>query len=434
MPTITRADARDAIECRSCRAFLEAESSGDAEDLGESLSLGGTTEASLARHPQSVVLGSRRLCCVACFRTMEVVGTTLRIDIVRGEAPPLECARCANFLASCGGIVEPVRQHRRYVVKAPSDEPARSYGYGRLALDSLRCDRCARALHVVEDPRGRRVQMELFASEPATPQVAPVASSDAEARIDCARCRGFLREVAPAGLALADGGTTLAFAGGSAALLEAHFGAFEGDADRTCPDCRRQTHLTTEPDQRRGNGAGRMEITPGALGPLGDGCATCAPIVREAIARDRRLHLGRYRSEAYLPRTLWPLVASCLRVGRSGDDARCDACGRDARLGTHGALPLTLGVRARPDAALSRRPTLDCDRCAGFVSRADRAEVVDGCLALQLDPEPTYGPPTSHAPGRFSVTRFSCAECAREIRVEEDPAGWVTKVALARTR
>ena len=258
--------------------------------------------------------------------------------------------------------------------------------------------------------------------------------------LDCARCGGFVREVAPAGLSLADEGRTVAFSGGSDALLVAHFGGEPGEYDWTCPDCSRQTCLETDISARPvRNGSGRMELSPGGLGPLADGCQTCAPIVLRAVASVRHLILSpdtersfpRTEAIVWLPLSLWEPIRLRFRVGRSGTAARCDECGRGVRLVAHWHRPVELGRRARPGAARSRRPRLGCARCDGFVASEEFPEVVGAFIELHADPEPTYGPPRAHSPGRSSFTHWTCGDCSRDIVCEEDPAGWVVKVALS---
>jgi hypothetical protein len=160
--------------------------------------------------------------------------------------------------------------------------------------------------------------------------------AEADASVECARCGGLLREVAPAELFLADAGPTIAFSGGSPALLGAHLGP-GAEHDRTCPDCSRQTCLETGLGGRPvRNGRGRMEIQPGGLGPLADGCGTCAPVVEQTVASPRHVVVSPETDRSFqtaeavvhLPLALWDAIQARFHVSRRGDTARCDECGR----------------------------------------------------------------------------------------------------------
>lgn len=425
-----------------CRALVERETSGDAEDLGEVLALSGATEEGLERHMGSTFEGATHRSCPVCARSIALHATRLHIDLLRRSEPRLDCPRCVAFIDACGGPLLPSR--RGFVrVRAPAEEPARAYGHGRLVLDDFRCETCARVVrtHVVHGAREVSIEIPAFdgpiAGRPPGPRML---LAEADASIECARCSAFVREVAPAGLFLADDGRTLAFSGGSDALLAARFGGEPADHDRTCPDCSRQICLETDLSGRlTRNGPGRMEIQPGGLGPLADGCRTCAPIVLQAVASARHLVLSPDTDRSFqgreatisLPLALRDSIQAHFRTNRQGDFGRCDECGRAARLGGIGKWPVALGRRARPGAARSRRPRLGCDRCDAFVASDEFPEVVGAFFELHVDPEPTYGPAAYRSPGRFTVSGWKCAGCAREILCEEYGHGWIVKVALS---
>jgi len=441
--TIARDEVLRALDCVKCRALVERETSGDAEDLGEVLALAGATEEGLTRQMGATFEGATHRSCAVCSRSIALRGSTLNIDLLRPAAPRLDCPRCASFIDACGGPLLPP-QRGLVRVRAPAEETARAYGHGRLVLDDFRCDTCARVVRASVVRGAREVAITLLAFDGPLGGPAPgprMLLAEADASIDCVRCSGFVREVAPAGLFLADDGRTLAFAGGSHALLVAHFGGDSADHDRTCPDCSRQTCLETDVSSRRArNGPGRMEIQPGGIGPLADGCQTCAPIVLQAVAGARHLILSPDTRRSFpgsevhvwLPLAVWDSIQARFHVGKSGKVARCDECGRGAQFVAYWQWPVELGLRARPGAARSQRPRLDCERCEGFVASEEFPEVKGAVIEMRALPEPIYGSPESHALGRHSVSRWTCADCARPIVCEDDGHGWIVKVALSR--
>lgn len=430
--TIARDDVLRALECPKCRALVAEETTGDAEHLGELVALGGASEEGLYRHHLARTFpDATHRTCATCFRSITFEGTTLWIDVLRPRVPRLDCPRCAAFLDAHG---TQQLAHRALRVEVPPEEPARSYGLFPLAADDLRCPRCRRSVRAFDERGVRRVSIELVPSDGpiGTPPGPPLEEGDAERRIPCERCRGFLREVARAGLHLVDDGKNVGFVGGSVALLVSHFGA-KGDLDRTCSDCHRQAWLAagTNAEPVR-NGIGRLELEPGGIGPHVDGCRTCEPIVRRAIASARSIVPVEKPRHVRLPIELWDDVAARFHLTPRGDSACCAECGRDARVVRYWAWPVELGLHARPEAARSRRPHLECARCEGFVAAEDFPVVEASCIRIRLPPEPTYGAPLREWPGRPSGAAWECTDCGREIRVLDDGYGHHTEVDLVR--
>lgn len=257
--------------------------------------------------------------------------------------------------------------------------------------------------------------------------------ADVERTLDCDRCRGLLRAVAPRGLTLAHEGRAVAFLGGSQELLAEHLGGDGTSTNRTCPDCFRQACLAVEPSGRPArSGVGWWELERGGLGPLVEGCRTCAPLVRAAVEGPRHLWLGARPELVQLPLAHWDAIAARFHVGRAGGVARCDECGREARLLRHASWPVSLGLRAAPVAARSRRPTLDCARCEGYVASEDFPEVHRAHVVVRVEPEPVFGAPTSVGAGRYSITSWVCPDCARPIDLEDSGHGWDVRVPLLR--